>query len=152
MDKKKVVIADDEMYIRQLVNSALGRGYTVLEASDGEEAIDITRRQHPDLILMDVLMPNLDGYTACYEIKKEQATRAIPVIILTGIGYELNKRLSQGMGADGYRTKPFNLQDLRDKVKQYQLPKCQEAAEQIQTNNTPNTYESSSRILTLVES
>ena len=152
MDKRKILIVDYEPYVRRLIKRALDNGYIVLEASDGEEAINITRTEKPDLILMDILMPNLDGYTACYEIKKEQATRAIPVIILTGIGYELNKRLSQEMGADGYRTKPFNLQDLRDKIKQYQLSKCKEATEQIQTNNAPNTYESSSRILTLVES
>jgi len=120
MNKKKVVIADDEMYVRQLVNSALGRDYAVLEASDGEEAIDITRRQHPDLILMDVLMPNLDGYTACYEIKKSETTRAIPVVMLTGIGHELNRKLAQEMGADGYVTKPFNLQELLDTVKLYE--------------------------------
>jgi len=124
MDKKKVVIVDDEMYIRQLVNNALDRDYTVLEASDGEEAIDITRTQQPDLILMDVLMPNLDGCTACYEIKKDEATRAIPVVMLTGIGHELNRKLAQEMGADGYITKPFNLQNLLDTVKQYELATC----------------------------
>ena len=124
MHKKKVVIADDELYIRQLVNSALSKDYAVLEASDGEEAIDVTRTEKPDLILMDVLMPNLDGYTACYEIKKDQATRAIPVVMLTGIGHELNKKLAQELGADGYITKPFNLQDLLDTVKQYELATC----------------------------
>jgi len=124
MDKKKVLIVDDEMYIRQLVNNALGRDYTVLEASDGEEAIYIIRTQKPDLILMDVLMPNLDGYTACYEIKKDEATRAIPVVMLTGIGHELNKKLAQKMGADGYITKPFNLQDLLETVKRYEQATC----------------------------
>jgi len=124
MHKKKVVIADDELYIRQLVNSALSKDYAVLEASDGEEAIDVTRTEKPDLILMDVLMPNLDGYTACYEIKKDQATKAIPVVMLTGIGHELNKKLAQELGADGYITKPFNLQDLLDTVKQYELATC----------------------------
>ena len=124
MHKRKILIVDDELYIRQLVNSALSRDYAVLEASDGEEAIDVTRTQKPDLILMDVLMPNLDGYTACYEIKKDQATRAIPVVMLTGIGHELNKKLAQELGADGYITKPFNLQDLLDTVKQYELATC----------------------------
>lgn len=128
MDKKKVVIVDDEMYIRQLVNSALSRDYTVLEASDGEEAIDVIRTQQPDLILMDVLMPNLDGYTACYEIKKDEATRTIPVVMLTGIGHELNRKLAQEMGADGYITKPFNLQGLLDTVKQYESEACPASA------------------------
>ncbi|MBA7666115.1 Alkaline phosphatase synthesis transcriptional regulatory protein PhoP [subsurface metagenome] len=127
MDKKKILIADDELYIRLLVGSALGRDYAVLEASDGEEAIDIIHTQKPDLILMDILMPNLDGYTACYEIKRDQATRVIPVVMLTGIGYELNKKLAQELGADGYVTKPFNLQDLLDTVKHYELATCPSA-------------------------
>ena len=127
MDKKKILIADDELYIRLLVGSALGRDYAVLEASDGEEAIDIIRTQKPDLILMDILMPNLDGYTACYEIKRDQATKVIPVVMLTGIGYELNKKLAQELGADGYVTKPFNLQDLLDTVKHYELATCPSA-------------------------
>ena len=124
MDKKKVVIVDDELYIRRLVSNALSRDYVVLEASDGEEAIDITRRQHPDLILMDVLMPNLDGYTACYEIKRDETTRAIPVVMLTGIGHELNGKLAQEIGADGYITKPFELQELLDTVKLYERATC----------------------------
>ncbi len=127
MDKKKILIADDELYIRLLVGSALGGDYAVLEASDGEEAIDIIRTQKPDLILMDILMPNLDGYTACYEIKRDQATKVIPVVMLTGIGYELNKKLAQELGADGYVTKPFNLQDLLDTVKHYELATCPSA-------------------------
>ena len=127
MDKKKILIADDELYIRLLVGSALGRDYAVLEASDGEEAIDIIHTQKPDLILMDILMPNLDGYTACYEIKRDQATKVIPVVMLTGIGYELNKKLAQELGADGYVTKPFNLQDLLDTVKHYELATCPSA-------------------------
>ena len=121
MDKKKVLIVDDEMLIRQLLTSALDGDYTVLVASDGEEAINITRQLKPDLILMDILMPKVDGFTALSEIKRDEATRAIPVIMITGIGHELNKKLSEQFGADGYITKPFDLQELRDKVKQYEL-------------------------------
>lgn len=123
-NKRKILIADDEQYIRLLVKSALGTSYSVLEASDGEEALDITRTEKPALVLMDILMPKLDGYTACYQIKTDEATKAIPVVMLTGIGHELNKKLSQEMGADGYITKPFNLQTLLDKVKQYELATC----------------------------
>ncbi len=114
--KKKVLIADDELCVRQLVRSVLETDYFVLEANDGEEAINIARTEKPDLILMDILMPGVDGYTACYEIKKDTATREIPVIMLTGIGHELNKKLSFEMGADAYMTKPFDVQNLLDKV------------------------------------
>lgn len=124
MDNKKVLIVDDELCIRQLVSSVLDGNYTVLEASDGEEAINIARKQKPALIFMDILMPKLDGYTACYEIKRNRATRAIPVVMLTGVGYELNKTLSQKMGADGYITKPFDLQELLDKVSQFEPATC----------------------------
>lgn len=122
--KKKIVIADDESYIRQLVRNALGTSYIVLEASNGEEAINIVRIEQPDLVLMDILMPKLDGYTVCNQIKSDEATRAIPVVMLTGIGHELNKKLALQMGADGYITKPFSLQHLLDMVEHYGLEAC----------------------------
>ena len=112
MCKKKILIADDELGIRLLVSSLLGEDYTVLKASDGEEAINIARRQKPDLILMDIMMPNLDGYSACHAIKKDAATSAIPVIMVTALGQELNKKLANHMGADGYVTKPFSVRGL----------------------------------------
>jgi len=116
MDKKKILIADDEQSIRLLVRRLLSQNYIVLEASDGEEAIDIARSQKPDLILMDIMMPKVDGYTACHQITKDQATKAIPVVMLTGVGHELNKKLSFEVGAKGYITKPFSLQDLLDVI------------------------------------
>ena len=119
MNKKKVLIADDESTIRLLTFSILSKDYIVLEASDGQEAINIARNQKPDLILMDIMMPGIDGYTALDTIKKGEETKEIPVIMLTGVGYELNKKLSLGMGADGYITKPFNPQDLFHMVRQF---------------------------------
>ena len=117
MDKKKILIADDEQTVRLLVRRLLSQNYIVLEASDGEEAIDIARSQKPDLILMDIMMPKVDGYTACHQITKDQATKAIPVVMLTGVGHELNKKLSFEVGAKGYITKPFSLQDLLDVIR-----------------------------------
>ena len=117
MMKRKILIADDEQTIRLLVKRLLSQNYIVLEASDGEEAIDIARRQNPDLILMDIMMPGVDGYTACHQITKGQATKAIPVVMLTGVGHELNKKLSFEVGAKGYITKPFSLQDLLDVIR-----------------------------------
>ncbi len=112
MHRSTVLVADDEENVRRLVSSMLGNKYSVLEASDGEEAVDMTRTQKPDLVLMDIMMPNVDGYTACHEIKKGQDTKAIPIVMLTAVGQELNKKLAQKMGADGYITKPFTQQDL----------------------------------------
>jgi len=97
MDKQKILIADDEPGVRLLVSRILEEEYIVLEAADGEEAIDIAKGQQPALILMDLMMPKMDGYAACHRIKDDQATKEIPVIILTGIGHDqsLLKRMRQ---------------------------------------------------------
>ncbi len=123
-DKQKILVADDELYIRLLVKDILEPEFHVLEASNGEEAVSTTRAEQPDLVLMDILMPKLDGYTACYAIKNNELTKDTPVVMLTGVGHELNKQLSQEMGANAYITKPFNPEDLLDKVRQYAPTLC----------------------------
>ena len=114
--RKKILIADDDSNIRALVKRMLGSDYLVLDAGDGDEAVSLAHRHSPDLVLMDILMPNTDGYTACRAIKQDPLTRGIPVVMLTGIAYELNKKLSQQMGADGYITKPFDSKSLLDGI------------------------------------
>ncbi len=118
-DKKKILIVDDEPNVRRLVHTILSKDFTVLEAEDGRQAIDIAGTQKPDLILMDMLMPRMDGLTACYTIKNDPTTKSIPVLMLTAIGFELNVKLSQQMGADAYMTKPFTSQDLLDKIAEF---------------------------------
>jgi two-component system alkaline phosphatase synthesis response regulator PhoP len=118
-NKKRVLIVDDEPVVRLLVRQMLGKDYTVLEAQDGQEAVSIARSQKPDVILMDMLMPKMDGLTACYVIKTGRTTKATPVVMLTAIGHELNKKLSQDvMGADGYITKPFTREALLQAISQ----------------------------------
>jgi len=118
-NRKKVLIVDDEPGIRQLVSKILSRDYTVIEARDGEEAINAVRSQKPDIILMDMMMPKMDGLTACYAIKKDPATKGIPVVMLTAIDQELNKKLSTTvMGANKYVTKPFSAQELLETIRQ----------------------------------
>ncbi len=112
MDKKKILIADDETGIRVTLGRLLDNDYVVLEATNGEEAVEIAKGQKPDLILMDLIMPKMDGYAACSQIKADQATKGIPVVILTAVGHELNKKYAAEMGADGYITKPFNIKEL----------------------------------------
>ncbi len=119
MGKGKILVVDDEENVRRLLRSMLGNKYIVLEAKDGEVAIDIARSQKPDFILMDIMMPNMDGYTACYTIKQDPATKTIPVVMLTAVGQELNKKLAQEMGADGYITKPFGLLELLNTVERF---------------------------------
>ena len=116
MDKKKILIADDEAGIRLTLGRALYKDYVVLEATNGEEAVEIAKGQKPDLILMDLIMPKMDGYAACSQIKADPATKGIPVVILTAIGHEFNKKFAKEMGAEAYITKPFNIQGLTDVI------------------------------------
>ena len=117
MDKQKILIADDEPGIRLTVSRMLENEYIVLEAADGEEVIDVATAQKPALILMDLMMPKLDGYAACLRIKSNQITKGIPVVILTVVGHELNRRFAEEMGADGYVTKPFSRESLLEEVR-----------------------------------
>ena len=116
MDKKRVLIADDEPSIRTVVARILEQDYVVLEATNGREAVDIAGRERPDAILMDLMMPEVDGYTACSQIKADQATKMIPIIILTAVGHEFNRKFATEMGADAYITKPFTPQVLQDAI------------------------------------
>ena len=119
MEKKKVLIVDDEKTIRHLLCSILGKEYIVLEAKDGEQAVHMAGNQQPDLILLDIMMPKMDGYTACSAIKTNQLTKAIPVVMLTGVDHELNKKLAKEIGADGYITKPFARQDILNVISRF---------------------------------
>jgi len=130
MDKQKILIVDDEPGIRLIVSRILEEEYMVLEAADGEEAIDIAKGQQPALILMDLMTPKMDGYTSCLNLKSDQATKGIPVIMLTGIGHKLNKRFAAEMGADGYITKPFTRESLQEGIKQLLVSSQQLVCEQ----------------------
>jgi CheY-like chemotaxis protein len=116
--KKKVLIVDDEPNVRRLSRTILSKNFDVVEAEDGKQAIEIANIQQPDVILMDMMMPRMDGLTACHVIKNDPATKSIPIIMVTAIGFELNIKLSQQMGATGYVTKPFAPKDLFDKIQQ----------------------------------
>ena len=117
-NKKKILIVDDEPNVRRLSRTVLSKKFIVYEAEDGKQAIDIASAEKPDVILMDMMMPKMDGLTACYAIKNDPATKSIPVIMVTAIGFELNIKLSQQMGAIGYVTKPFAPKELLDKIQQ----------------------------------
>jgi two-component system alkaline phosphatase synthesis response regulator PhoP len=116
--KKKVLIVDDEPNVRRLSRTILSKKFDVCEAEDGKQAVEIANAQQPDVILMDMMMPKMDGLTACHMIRKDPATKSIPIIMVTAIGFELNIKLSQQMGANGYVTKPFSSQELLAKIGQ----------------------------------
>ena len=119
MEPVKILIVDDEPTVRAVARRMLDKQFVVIEASDGKEAISIARFQKPALILMDVMMPRMDGNTACSILKSDELTKLIPVVMLSGVTYELNKKLATVMGADAYITKPFSAQDLLNTVHRF---------------------------------
>ncbi len=117
--RKKILVADDDEGIRVLVRSILGNSYCVIEAPDGGQAVEAVRLHKPALILLDILMPVKDGYQACYEIKSAKDTKNIPVIMLTAVDGNLDRKLASDLGASAYITKPFSPQELVETVRQF---------------------------------
>ena len=114
---KIVLIVEDDPKNMTLTRDILKiSGYATIEAIDREEGVKLAKKGKPDLILMDVMMPKKDGYTACQEIKANPATRNIPVVMLTALGQEGNKTIARIWGADGYVTKPLDRQTLIDAI------------------------------------
>ncbi len=94
-------------------------GYEVIEATDGEQGVELAKKHKPALILMDIMMPKMDGYAACDAIKKDATTKNIPVVMLTAIDFDLNKVLAGKVGANGYLTKPVTRQKLLAAIQQF---------------------------------
>lgn len=115
MTGKKILVVDDESAVRRLVSSYLEReGYQVLEASDGIEALRKARVEHPDLIVLDLMLPEIDGLEICRVLRAESDTY---ILMLTAKTEEADKLLGLGMGADDYLTKPFSPRELVARVK-----------------------------------
>ncbi|TCS82476.1 response regulator transcription factor [Tepidibacillus fermentans] len=114
--KKKILVVDDESKIRDMVSSYLiNEGYVTIEASNGYEVIDQIKQNEIDLILLDIMMPGIDGYQTLREVR--QMNKKIPVILLTAKSDEVDKLLGLEMGADDYITKPFSLRELLARMK-----------------------------------
>ncbi|HIY03345.1 MAG TPA: response regulator transcription factor [Candidatus Anaerotignum merdipullorum] len=112
---RKVLIVDDEKNIVDIIAFNLKKeGYQVITASDGEEGVEKTFSENPDLILLDIMMPKMDGYEACRKIREKKHT---PIIMLTARAEEVDKVLGLEMGADDYVTKPFGVRELMARVK-----------------------------------
>lgn len=110
---KRILVVDDEPHILKLVAFSLkSGGYEVLEATDGLSAISVVQAEQPDLVLMDVMMPTLDGYEACRRLKADPATADIPVIMLTAKTQSTEHKTGYDVGAADYINKPFTPKDL----------------------------------------
>ena len=114
---KRILIAEDERDIRDLIAFTLRfAGYEVLTANNGEEAVQMTRQELPDLVLTDVRMPKMTGYEACKQIKADPKTQHIPVVFLSAKGQEAEVQSGMAAGADEYLLKPFAPDQLTRKV------------------------------------
>ena len=112
-EKKKVLLIDDDEMVNELVQASLhGSEFEVLTASDGEKGIEKARKMKPDVILLDIMMPNLDGLTTCNYLKKIPETQNIPIIFLSAKKTEVGHKVAINAGASDYIIKPFHPEDL----------------------------------------
>ncbi|MBQ9737139.1 MAG: response regulator transcription factor [Clostridia bacterium] len=113
--EKKVLVVDDEKPIVEILKINLQKeGYIVFEAYDGEEAVSKAMTINPDLILLDVMLPKLDGFSVCKKVREKSS---VPILMLTAREEELDKVLGLELGADDYITKPFSIRELMARVK-----------------------------------
>ncbi|MCX7842116.1 MAG: response regulator transcription factor [Clostridia bacterium] len=115
MDAERILIADDEDRIRQMLKEYLSpHGYAIDEAADGTEALDLFKKYNYSIIILDIMMPKLDGWTVCREIRKSSQ---VPVIMLSARGEEYDKLFGFELGVDDYVVKPFSPKELLARVK-----------------------------------
>lgn len=114
---QKILVADDEEDIRLIIKFALeDKGYKVITAADGAEAVAIADKEKIDLIILDAAMPKMDGYEACKRLKRDAKTKDIPVIFLTAIDLLKDKLKSQRLGAVKFISKPFEIEALIEEI------------------------------------
>ncbi len=118
--QRKVLLVEDEKNVILGVRTCLDAvGYSVEIVEDGEEALNAVRREHPDLILLDLLLPKLDGFEVLKVLKGNPETARIPVIVLTARAEEEDRQRALDLGANNFMTKPFKPQELWDRLKDY---------------------------------
>ena len=119
MKPKKILLVEDEPELAQLMKECLLEGgYEILIAREGPEGLEKARTEKPDLILLDLMLPRLDGHRICGLLKKDRRFAHIPVIILTGKAHDEEARLAREMGAEAFFTKPFQSEALLGKIRE----------------------------------
>ncbi len=109
---KKVLVVDDDARVRRLMAATLGNDYRMLEAADGLQALDIASSERPDVVLLDVKLPGLDGFEVCRRLKASSDTAQARVVMVTGLGEDRDRVKGREAGADAYFTKPFSPRGL----------------------------------------
>jgi len=120
MSQAKILIVDDEPDLVETLRFALElEGYNVLVAVNGEEGLNTARQEKPDLILLDLMLPKLDGYKVCRLLKFDERYKSIPILMLTAKTQDKDRILGKETGANEYLTKPFDMDELMAKIKSY---------------------------------
>lgn len=118
MSKEKIIIIEDDKHIAKLVKYNVEKaGYDCLAVEDGEEALNVLNKQIPDLIILDIMLPKMDGFEICRVIKQNVKLKNIPIIMLTAKGEEVDRIVGLELGADDYVVKPFSPRELILRVK-----------------------------------
>ncbi|MGL4992091.1 MAG: response regulator transcription factor [Sarcina sp.] len=115
---KKILIVDDEMHIRELIKFNLEKnGFKTIQAADGKEGLELAKERQVDLIILDLMLPLMDGFEVCKEVRRDNVICDTPIIMLTAKGEEIDKIVGLELGADDYMTKPFSVRELVARVK-----------------------------------
>lgn len=118
MSSKTILVVDDDEDFLGLIRDALKiDGYHVLQADNGQKCLDLAQSQHPDLIVLDVMMPGMDGYQTCIKLQQEETTAQIPVLMLTAKTQTVDKFMGLFAGAVEYMCKPVKIQTFLESVK-----------------------------------
>ena len=115
---KRILVVDDEPDVQEMIKATLeGAGYQVITADNGREAVDKARNEKPDGVVLDIMMPEMDGFAACKELKHNRETNTIPILILTGLGEKLSstryaRNMGLGLEAEDFLEKPVEPKEL----------------------------------------
>lgn len=140
MAHERVLVVDDESHIVELISyNLINAGYDVITANNGCDAIKIAKDEKPSLVLLDLMLPGMDGFDVCKEIKGNKELKNTSIIMLTAKGDELDKILGLELGADDYITKPFSIRELLARVKAV-LRRVSPLKEEIETFTCENLY------------
>jgi len=116
---KKILVVDDEVELVEMVKIRLeANGYDVISAYDGQDALNKAKTDKPDLIILDLMLPKIDGYKVCRMLKFDEKYKSIPIILFTAKAQESDRKMGEDVGADSYIVKPFDPQTLLSKIKE----------------------------------
>jgi DNA-binding response OmpR family regulator len=114
---KKILVVDDDPEILGMLDIRLGkRGYHVISAADGEQALEQARKEKPSLVVLDVMMPRMNGWEVARALRQDPVTHGVKIVMLTAIGAQMNEMTSPLYGVDAYLDKPFQFAELEKKI------------------------------------